>query len=250
METTTEIKIKEARMSVMTNEMHTQFYEDIGAAFHRRPDAVLRALGLDEIVPVFYQAFDAQKSVLDIITASKYSVLLHLKDIERDHAIRGFLGHVKNQRHHPDQKVREAAERVYKVFKHYGNILKRSYDEETAAINDILREFERADLVADLKTIQAEEWRNRAETANNEFFDLTQHRIVENAEMPTIRMKDARKVTDRVFRNIVSRLEFLVTLGKITPELTELVAEINSVVKHYKDLLAQKAGRNSTVVEP
>ena len=237
------IQLKEIRISAMPNEMHTQFHEDIEIIINKRPPSVFKQLGFEDAMPLFVQAVENQKAVLDIVTASKYSLLMLNKDHSRDHAVKGFAGYVKNMRHHHDVAVQEAAARVYTICKHYGNITKKSFDEETAAISDMLREYERDDLAADILTVKATEWIERIIEENNEFIALAHQRYAENAEMPTVRMKDVRKNTDRLYRSITGRLQYMITVGKTSIELAELVAEINAVVKHYKNQLAIKAGR-------
>jgi hypothetical protein len=164
------------------------------------------------------------------------------KDHSRDNSWRGFVGAVKNMLYHFDLEVQRAAQRVMDVFNHYGDVAKRGYDEETAAIDDIMREFEKPDLAADLQTLHAATWRDRLKTDNDDFKTVSRQRIEETAAKPTVRMKEARVATDEKYRNVVLHLEYMTRAGKTSQELTELIAELNSYVKHYKTVMARKQG--------
>ena len=126
------------------------------------------------------------------------------------------------------------------VFTHYGNVSKKKYDEESAAIEDFLRELERPDLVAAIERLKVGEWRDRLVTDNNAFEAITYQRFDEKAALPPVRMNEARVETDKCYRNIVTHLEYGIMRGWESPELTAFITELNVVVKHYKDVMTRK----------
>jgi hypothetical protein len=210
----------------------------------------LQVLDLHDALPLHSAALIAQKLVLDIIRGSKYTRMMAEKDHARDQTLKGFIAAVKAMHHHFDVNVREASHRVSNVFNHYGNIANRPYDEETAAIEDILREFKKSDLLADLLLLGVMQWCEHLELDNEEFKDLSRQRYQEMAAIPKQRMSTARTETDKIYRSIVHRLEYQVTVGRITTELTDIITDMNVVIAHYRNLLAQRTGRanNETVI--
>jgi len=226
----------------MNNEMHTACHEDLSIRLNKFPGSVFTELDIEDGVARHTEALKRQTDVLDIVIKSRYSRKLIEKDHERGQAYFGFLSAVKTMRHHPDKEMHDAAVLVLDIIGHYGNVPRRPYNEETVAIEDLLREFEREDLAAALKLLGVLVWLKLLEDRNNEFRELMQQRYDEKVEMPTIRMRDARKDTDAALSSIIKRLEYSISVGKITENMPLFVAEMNVVLKRYKDLIAQKAG--------
>lgn len=227
-----ELKIKTVRLNSMTNETHTQFHDDSYMSINKRTEEVIATLGLTELLALYTQALNKQKSVLDIVIGSKYTKLIAEKDHDRDQTLIGFKTAVKSMHHHFDPAVRQAAERVNNIFRHYGNIPHRSNDEETAAIEDLIREFSRTDLTADLNTLNVMSWHNRLVLDNSGFITLTQQRYDEIAALPAERMRNVRKDTDKFYRSITQQLELLVMVNRITPALTSLITDLNVIITH------------------
>jgi hypothetical protein len=86
-------------------------------------------------------------------------------------------------------------------------------------------------------------WWNLVMEKNGAYDRLTHERVEEGAAKTAFRMKTARTLTDKYYRAIVLHLENLVTAGVDTPTLTGIIRELNEVVTHYKNILAQRQGR-------
>ena len=190
-------------------------------------------MGLTHWLPSYFNAFTIEKGALDITTESKRTPEMAEKDHERDEDYRGFVSAVKANLHHFDQEMRNAAKRLMSTFKHYGDITQKRYAEESAAIEDLLREIDESEeLTRDIATLKVGDWRDRLEALNEAFRSLRDQRVDET------RMKDARKETDRHYQNIVMHLEYMVKACKATPELTAFITDLNALIKSYKDVLA------------
>jgi hypothetical protein len=240
------MKITKIKLTVMTHELHCQYHQDIMDFINKKPATVLETIGLPQWTPPYFAALEREKLALDIILKSKFTAEMAESDNGRDNTYRGFVSAVKSLLYHFDPEIRGAAKRVTDVFNHYGDVPKRSYNEESAAIDDIMREFEKPDLAADLVTLNAVSWRDRLKFDNDGFKSLSHLRVEEAAGRTPIRMKDARVETDEHYRNIVLHLEYMVRAGKTSQELTGFITELNSYATSYKNIMARRQGSSKS----
>jgi hypothetical protein len=230
----------------LQNEPHVQLHKEviIGVEKNLKPEQI-EALGLKPLLERYKRAHANETSALDIIIKSKFTPLMTAADKERDDVCRLFITTIKGLCYHFDDEIRQAAQRVMDIINHYGNIPQRPLDDETAAIEDLGREFERPDLAADLVTLNAVPYLSKLLEKNEAYAVLTRGRIEESASQTAYRMKSARVATDKYYRSIIQHLEYLITVETDAPEFKTLIAELNKLVKHYKDILAQKKGQSN-----
>ena len=237
------VKVNRIHFHSMTNEFHNEYHRRVTLLVSKLTPAALAAIDIDLALALYRKAYSDEENVLDIMTASDLSKPISNEDQDRDRTYTGFVATAKALHYHFDKEVRDAADRITGVFKHYGNVTKKNYEAETAAIRDLIRELDTDEHTIDLKTMQAMDWRDRLEAENNIFEDLVQQRLSEKAAMPAIRMRDARKETDQCFRTIVLHLEYLQNVGKSSPELLAFVTELNTLTKYYADIMAHQRSK-------
>jgi hypothetical protein len=131
------------------------------------------------------------------------------------------------------------------VIENYGDITRKTYDDESAAINDLLREFATGGHAPHVATLALGEWTQQLAAANDAFIALMRQRYGEIARDPDARMKDARAAVDNHFRAMIDRLEAIITLNGIdfAEELAPFVNEYNALAGRYKHVLAVEKGR-------
>jgi hypothetical protein len=233
------------KLDALKNETHVQIHENFIALLDKQTPAQIAEMELAPLIGLYRPAYMNEVEALELVVKSRYTPLLLEKDQDRDDSFRGFHSTIKGLCYHFDPEQQQAAKRLMDIFKHYGNIAKRPLDDETAAINDLVREFRRPDLAADIATLRVEDWLNKLIEENEKFNRLTLERFEEGAAKTAYRMKTARTVTDKYYRNIVLHLEYLLTVGRETPAVTNLIKELNLIVTHYKNILAQRAGKKN-----
>ena len=156
-------------LSRLQNERHAQFHENV----HTFIDKVTpETLGITAFHPLYRQAFDNELESLDFIRKSETTGQISEQDRVRDNIFRGFSDTVKGFRNHFDPDMREAANRLWNVFLHYGNIAQKPLDAQTAATNDILREFARPDLQQAIDKLQVQDWCTKMDEENQKFHQL------------------------------------------------------------------------------
>jgi hypothetical protein len=165
-------------------------------------------------------------------------------DHARDTVIAGIKDAVKSALRHFDANVREAAYRLKIVIDTYDSpqpVTKLSYDAETAAVNNLLQEFE-GKYAADVQTAGLTAWTTELRARNRAFENLADAYTGQQAEKPAFRPLDARKETDGAYRDIVTLISaWMLTDGE--DAYKSFVTELNAVIKHYNDLIAQHLGR-------
>jgi len=187
----------------LKNEQHVKSHESVlSPVEHVTP----QTLGIEPLYSLYRQAFDSESEAMSIIIKNELTAQISEQDRVRDQIFRGFSNAVKSFRNHFDPDCREAANRLWNVFLHYGNIAQKPLDAETAAINDILREFQRPDLQQAMAKLEVQGCLHKLDEENRKFHQLMMQRYSEPAGRTTHRMKTARVETDKFFRAIASKL--------------------------------------------
>jgi len=220
----------------LRNEIHVQFHETV--------ISLIIALGainfpFEALFALYKLAFDHETEALLLITKSEKTAEIVEQDRIRDNTYRGLADTVKGHRNHYETETRVAANRLWNgVFTHYGNVTKKSFDAETAAINDITRELKRPEMLTAINKLNLQAWVSRLELENNKFHALMMERYCEATDKTAFRMRTTRVETDRYYRAIVATVENEMLLGNQTTALTHFITEINAIVHRYKSQLA------------
>jgi hypothetical protein len=179
---------------------------------------------------------------LDIIRKSDYTQEILEQDHVRDGIFRGFADAVQSALHHFNPAKREAAKRIETVVEHYGNIAAKNYDQETAAIDDLIRELAAGDYPSFISTLALNDWVTQLGNENQTFKSLMAERYTEVSQRPTARMRAARVETDKAFRTIINQIEALALVNG-EGDNEPFIKELNAVLERYKNIQAQETGR-------
>jgi hypothetical protein len=222
----------------LKNETHVQFNENIDTLFIRYQPQIPNILPLYG----FYKpALDNEVIALDFIRKSELTQPINEQDHIRDSIYRGFVDSIKGARNHFDEESREAARKLYDVCAHYGNISKKTLDDETAAINDLLRELQTPELEQAIAILDFRRWTERLTDENRKFEDMMMLRYDEIAQKTAYRMKTTRAEVDKYYHAIVNQIENQLITGNTVVEI--LIREMNAVIERFKSILAQEQGR-------
>jgi hypothetical protein len=223
----------------LRNETYVELHDTVGRVFILFPPSQLG------VVPQYaaYQICCAGVvAALDVITKSGYTQPIDEQEHVRDRVFRGFDDAVKSALNHFDPAKREAARRIKIVLDHYGNIAAKAIDQETAAIDDLVRELQSGDYPVLVTTVGLGDWVAQLEIENQRFKDLMMARYDEAAKRPETHMRPARAATDKAFRELTRQLEALALVNGMQA-YEACFRELNAVLNRYKHLLAQQAGR-------
>jgi hypothetical protein len=222
----------------LRNEAHVELNETVIAAIDRYNPV---QLGFGDVYAGYRQLVTTEVSLLDMMFRSGYTIEIHAQDRVRDQIFRGLSDAVSSGLNHFDAGKREAAGNLSVIFNHYGNITARTLDEETAALDDFLREFASDTASACIRTLGLADWTEQLEQENRKFKELMQARYSETAQRPSLRVHAVRLDVDRALRTILNFLDVMVTVHGLAPyEL--LIGELNAVFERYRNIQARQAG--------
>jgi hypothetical protein len=230
--------------SHLRNEIHVEFHDVMQTLFGKYPPA---SMGIQAQYDTYKPLYDAEVSALDIVIKSDKTAEINAQNIVRDNIYRGFADAVKSAQRHFDPAKRAAAQRAATILERYGNIAAKSYDAQTAAIDDMLREFGDApssNWNADIALLMLGEWLTQLYSENQKFKELILERYQEQMQRPSVRMKDARAAVDAAFRTLLTQVEAL-TLVNGAAAYENFIKETNLVIERYRNILAQQAGRRA-----
>ena len=224
----------------LRNEAHVELHETIYTLILR---SNMQLLNIGTQYTAYRILVDAEVSLLDLIRKSSYTEEINEADRHRrDKTFRGFADAVKSGLNHFDAAKQEAARKIKVVLDNYGNIAAKTLDQETAAIDDLLRELRGGDYPALVNTLVLNEWVAQLDADNQAFKALMEARYGELAQRPTARMKAARKEVDKAFLVIVDHVEALATINGAA-SYEPFIRELNVILERYKNILAQERGQ-------
>jgi hypothetical protein len=235
------MKIKNIKNRLLTNALHLQFMIETVVLIAKFNIVVVK---LGALFDAFREEVNREDLSQKIVRKSSLSDLKAEKDLERDNILSGIQDALKSLLRHFDANVRAAANRLKIVFDTYNSpipVKDLPYDAETVSINNMLQEFE-GKYAADIQLTGMSGWVSELKARNNEFDQLTKSYNEEQSEKPAVKTKDARKNTDFAYKKIVTAVNGILILEG-DDNYAQFVAEINTLIKHYNDLLAQHLGR-------
>jgi hypothetical protein len=180
-----------------------------------------------------------------VIRKSDLSEAKENADHARDAVIIGINEAVRTALRHFDPAVSEAAKRLKIVLDAYntpGALTSLPYDAETVSVANLLQEFD-GKYLADVQATGLTPWVAELRARNDEFDRLAKAYNEQQAAKPPFRMKDARNETDEAYRNIMLVINALIVMEGETAYVP-FVTELNELIKHYSNLIAQHRGRN------
>ena len=203
------------------------------------------AIGIKAIYDQLVVLFKVVTDNLDYIYKSGYTEKLKMQDKHRDSITRGLTSIVKSYLYDPDSAVRDAAVQLMIVFDHYWSLPRRTYDAETAAIKDMLRELSLPKNLAYVTLLGLAPYITRLGVANSDFTTLMHERYDEGTQRPEISVKEARAAVTEKFIEMTDRVEAIILLNGVdfTPELASFVKEFNVITTRFKNILKQEQGR-------
>jgi hypothetical protein len=223
----------------LRNEAHAQYHSEF-------QDVSLR-LNPDSLVSnPLYQAYDtarqAELNLLDEVRKSPITEQLAAQDKKRDEIFRGLSLAVQSAALHLETYKRERGKRLTVVFDNYGNIAQKPLDQETAAIDDLLRELAKTPYADDITNLQLQDWTGQLTYENNQFKQLMQARYEESGNRPDSTLRRARTETDRRFRALLDMFNVYIMINKDSG-YKPFADNVNAITERYKNILAQEAGR-------
>ena len=201
------------------------------------------AIGIQESIDELGARLDRMSGSLDQADKSSLTARLKEQDHLRGEVARGLASVARAYLLHHDQTKRAAAERLVIILDRYGNFRRKTYDDESAAIDDLVKEFSNATHAPMVALLGLDEWVTLTREANKAFVALMLRRNAERSRR-AVPMKVARVAVEEKMEEIAARVESIINLNGIdfSPELALFVKEYNEITRRYKNILKQEQG--------
>jgi hypothetical protein len=222
----------------LDNSLHFQIHTDFGANVEKYDAEKLKIEALFASWKTAYNNLDVafKKIIKSILTDDMAKA-----DKRRDEILQAMKEAVKMASKHSEQTVRRAAGKVKIVFDTYGRIEKLSYPAETAAVYNIIQDFE-GKYSAEIALVGLTPWVAELKTANETFGSLTGERKEETLAKPDLVMHDVRLKIDAEYKAIVKLINAAIVMEG-EDNYREFVTALNLDIKKYADIMAQRKGR-------
>ncbi|MDR1676275.1 MAG: DUF6261 family protein [Tannerella sp.] len=234
-----EIEIINSRR--LTNALHMEFTSDRLGLFNKYgPDALKIRPQYDN----FLLWANHEDACYKFVTKSILSEQKESADHARDTTLTGLLQGVNFMLLHFDPSFVEAAKRLKILLDTYNRpvaVRNLSYDAETAAITNLLQELN-GKYDADVQLVGLNAWVTKLQEQNEAFRQLAAVYNEEQADRPELSLKDARTGVDTAYGDIVKRINASILIEG-EQAYAPFVRELNALIKHYHDVLAQHQGR-------
>jgi signal transduction histidine kinase len=231
------ILIRHFDYSRLRNEVHVELFETADKVIA----VFVFELGLQPQYNLFKQRYNDEVEALDVIRKSEYSTEILAQDSRRGHVYRGFVDGVKSSLNHFETEKQNAAKKVMSIIEHYGNITKKPLDQETAALDDMLRELASGNYPELINILGLANWLTQIAVENERFKVLMLARYEEISKRTTLKMTVARAEVDKTFRDMCSQTEAFAVINGIAA-YEPMIRELNAVLDRYKNILAQEKG--------
>ncbi|MFV0592094.1 MAG: DUF6261 family protein [Draconibacterium sp.] len=235
--------IRPITLARMRNNEHFQFMVDVDNGIKKATSA---ALQLDTVYPAFTSALANENTTLLIDQGSVKTEQITALDVTRDRTWSALNERVKSSLMSPIEAEVEAAKAVKRVFDLYGSVRNMSYNEESAAITNLIEDLEKTKNAADCTTLGITAWVAALKQQNIDFQSMLELRNVELAAKDSGDVKAVRDEIDPIYQNIVKRINAQVTLEIATAVTETFIKELNQRIKYYDDTLTARAGRASS----
>ena len=223
------MKIEKINLLHLRNDEHFQFHTEfrdlvtsLGAA----------ALKIKPQFDAYLSLYDTEDEALKKIVKSEFTAKIHEADKARDDIWIGIEEMVAAAHRHFSPTVRDAAARLQIVLDTYGNVAKKSLDEETSAVYNILQDFQ-GKYAPDVTTIGIAQWVAELKTRNDALEALVKERDSEEASKTHVVMKDARKAVDMAYKQICEIINVYMVLEGETA-YGVFAKTLNEVIGRYK----------------
>ena len=232
------MKVEQLHVSHLRNDAHFQFFTDFKELVERFDATTLK---IQPQFNTFLALYADEDTALKKIMKSALTAEIQEADKYRDGIWRGMLDTNKGALKHFSEPVRQAAGRLKIVFDTYGNVSVKPLDEETSALYNVLEDL-KGKYAADAATVGLTAWMTELGKANAAFETLMRARYDEAALKTDLVLKEVRLKIDEAYRVITERINAAIIIeGETT--YRDFVTTLNTVIKRYSDILAQRKGR-------
>ena len=229
------MEIKSIELAKLRNDAHFQF--------HTYTSELIAEYGASELkIAALFSSYKTklakEDEALKKIEKSEITDKIHAADKVRDKIYTTIAATIRTALKHYNPDVVDAAKRLKIVIDTYGNINKKSYDEQTSAVYNILQEFN-GNYRSDVEVVKIDEMVEELEKSNKVVDALIKKRMNETSQKNTDNLRAVRVSVDKYYLDIRKRINAAVVIEG-EEAYSQFIVKMNVLVDRYKILLARK----------
>jgi len=228
------VKIDDIKLNRLRNEIHFQFCTDFKNLVVKFNPMLLK---IESQFNLFCMFYEQESQCLKLVLQNEIAERLNSADQRRDAAYRGLVDSVRMSLDHFNPFVVDSAKRLNLLFKWYNNLFGKSFDEETAAIENLSNEL-RGKFAVEVSTVGITAWVDELESHNRSFVLLMKECSKNNAGKVGLRIKNLRVEIDRFYFTMVERINALM-LVENNSFYEQFICELNSHIGRYENKLME-----------
>jgi hypothetical protein len=218
------------RFAALRHEAHYEFLTLFQTLLNTFP--AVKALVI-AFVPEFDALLEREEAILKPKRKSRFTALLEASDKRIDRTVVSINSYIDAALHHFDPAKVAAAKLLYDRLRDFGKIGSKAYEEESAAVQVLLRDLNDnyKDAVA---TVGIGDLVNELNIAEQEFTQLFMARNAELADRPDDKFQDIRRNIEPVYRKMTTVITTDVLLNGLATS-GELVRQLNREIMYYNE---------------
>lgn len=236
------IQINSIPLTRLRKNEHFQFMTDVHNMIHAVTPGLL---GLEALFPDFTTAWHDLNTTLMATRGSMKTREIAALDLLIKRTWSAIGGRLRYTLMSPVEAEVESARVLRHIYRLYGRIRDMSFIERTAAISNLIEDFEKPENAAHCNTVGITNWVALLKQQKTDFQGLFDARNTELANKENKTIKAMRAVIDPKYAAIVDHINAMVILEMATPEIENFVVELNQRIKYYNDGLSVREGRKS-----
>ncbi|MDR2980936.1 MAG: DUF6261 family protein [Puniceicoccales bacterium] len=230
-------KIKTIALSRLRHEEHFGLHDKVAK--------LVNEYNLSEIfsalVEIYNDRYDELDTALEIIRRSVHTAQLQELDQKRRKTFRGLRTTVASYLRHFESAKCQAAIRVHNILWHYRTLMRKSRNERTASLTNMLQDLQDG-ASADLQTLSLTDWVSELEANNLSYKNLEAKRLSERASQFDKNVLLAREAMDAAYQSLVKSIEIHMALSPTDENGAALVNEWNARIDSVAWPVAQRRG--------
>ena len=230
------MKILSLHLTRLHNEEHFQLMIEVKGLIIASAQPVTDALS--PVYTLFSTQVDREDQALEQLRKSIYTEAIVQADEQRDGITRSILHIARAYEKSITPSEVDAARHVLTYLDHYGDFTRKSYNEETAIIHNLVSDLTTY-CAADLVAIHLGKWVNDLHNVNTQFENLMNTRYDEAAGRDHDDLQELRKAVDESYEQMVSLINAAVIVHG-EADFAGFIYQLNERIHYYKTTLARR----------
>jgi len=226
------LKISAIKLNRLRNEMHYQFCTDFKNLVIKFNPMLLR---LEQPFNLFQMFYEQEGQCLKLIMQNPAIERLNNADLRREVAFSGLFDAIAPAKEHFKPQIVEAANKLTQLMKWYTALPRKTFDEETMAIENLTNEL-RGKFVVEVELIGIFPWIDELESRNKKFIQIMAASIAENNGLAGPRIKNTRAEMDKLYQTMAERINALM-LVENNAFFEQFICDLNNHIDRYEERL-------------